>query len=69
MVANPPAPDDIRCEALVRGHKGWNPPHDKDHRCKRPANQMRWLVSPSRSINVCFQHASSKTIEEWTRGV
>lgn len=46
------APDEIRCEALVRGQKGWAYDWAKeDHRCPRKCNQMRG------QYQVCWQHA------------
>jgi hypothetical protein len=52
------APDDIRCEALVKGHPSyvyeWQ---RRDHRCPRRANQMR---GPRQ---VCFQHARMREVE------
>lgn len=68
MPRHSPAASDVRCEALVRGHPGWRPPHDKDHQCARRANQMRGLPSDVRVIKVCYQHASSMSIEEYTDG-
>jgi hypothetical protein len=56
------APDDERCEALVRGHPGWNPPADSDHRCPRRANQMRGLSFDTRVIRVCYQHAKAEQV-------
>ena len=54
------APDEIRCEALVKGHKGWAYEWAKhDHRCPRNSNQMRG------SHQVCWQHASMKNVEYW----
>lgn len=64
MPKHRPAQNDVRCEALVKGHPGWVPPHDKDHRCGRRANQMRGLPFSTRVIRVCYQHAASKSIEE-----
>lgn len=52
------APDEVRCEALVRGHKGWNWQWCKvDHRCPKRANQMRGAFS------VCHIHARAKKVE------
>lgn len=51
------APDDERCEALVKGHLGWNFEWMRhDHRCPRRANQMRGLIS------VCHVHARAKRV-------
>lgn len=57
------AADDVRCEALVRGHPGWRAPADKDHRCPRRANQMRGCQRTMQAIKVCYQHAHAKTVE------
>lgn len=49
------APDEVRCEALVKGHPTWNFEWVKhDHRCPRKANQMRG------QRQVCWQHAKMK---------
>lgn len=51
------APDDERCEALVKGQPSWNFEWMRhDHRCPRRANQMRGLIS------VCHVHARAKRI-------
>jgi hypothetical protein len=62
---NPPAKNDIRCQAEVAGVKGWNPPYDQDRQCARRSNQMRGLPSSVEVIRVCFQHASSRGIKKW----
>lgn len=69
MPRHSPAASDVRCEALVRGHPGWRPPHDKDHQCARRANQMRGVPKSTAVIRVCFQHASSKKIERTPHGI
>lgn len=54
------APDDVRCEALVKGHPGYHWQWvQHDHRCPKRANQMRADVA------VCHIHARSKTMEKW----
>lgn len=54
------APDDQRCEALVRGQPGWNWAWVKvNHRCPKTANQMR------AGIAVCHLHAKAKTVEKF----
>lgn len=51
------APDEQRCEALVRGKKS-NPYMwmKIDHRCPKTANQMRGTLS------VCHVHAKTKEV-------
>ena len=52
------APDDIRCEAIVKGIKHYHWEWCKvDHRCPRKSNQMRGLKQ------VCYQHAVAKEVE------
>jgi len=52
------APDDIRCDAIVKGHPSYNWDWLKiDHRCPRKANQMRGLHS------ACYQHAEAKNVK------
>lgn len=52
------APDDIRCEAIVKGHPSYHWEWvRKDHRCPKKANQMR------AGYAVCYQHATVKNVE------
>lgn len=52
------APNDIRCEAIVKGHPSWNWQWCRvDHQCPRKANQMRGLHK------VCYQHAEVKNVK------
>ena len=54
------APDDVRCEALVKARSGYFYEWTKrDHRCPRRANQMRGQIA------VCHAHARSKAIERF----
>lgn len=54
------APDDQRCEALVRGHPSWTFDWQRvDHRCPKRANQGR------AGRIVCHIHARSKQITWW----
>jgi hypothetical protein len=58
------APDDIRCEAVVKGHPNYNFEWMRyDHRCPRRANQMRG------QFMVCFQHAAMKNpkFRDWRK--
>lgn len=53
------APDDQRCEALVRAKRhGWSWMKE-DHRCPRRVSQARGPIS------VCHVHARSKTMIPW----
>lgn len=54
------APDDQRCEALVKGHPSWFYEWaNADHRCPKRANQMRGDHA------VCHLHAKAKTLTAW----
>jgi len=57
------APDDQRCEALVKGHLNYNFQWMRfDHRCPKRANQMR------EGIAVCHLHAKAKFILPYSGG-
>ncbi len=52
------APDEQRCDALVRGHPSWTFIWMRsDHRCPKTANQSRAGKS------VCHAHARAKQVE------
>lgn len=51
------APDELRCDALVRGRKGWPDWAQQDHRCPPKATQSRACKS------VCWQHANLPELE------
>lgn len=56
------APDDQRCEALVKGHPSWHYEWVKvDHRCPKTANQMRGQLA------VCHLHAKAKTVIQYQK--
>lgn len=49
------APDDVRCEALVKGQPSYTFEWMRhDHQCPRQSNQMRG------THQVCWQHARMK---------
>jgi hypothetical protein len=54
------AREDLRCEALVKGHPSWNFEWAKvDHRCPKVANQMRGELA------VCHLHGKAKEIRSY----
>jgi hypothetical protein len=58
------APDDQRCEALVKGHLNYTFEWmRKDHRCPKGATQSRGLTSSARVIACCYLHAKAKNVE------
>jgi len=49
------APDEVRCQALVKGHPSWHWEWLRvDHQCPKRANQMR------AGHLVCYLHAKMK---------
>lgn len=54
------APDDLRCDALVRSKRGWPDWARVDHRCPRCAQQSRAAHS------VCYTHAIVERVEWWS---
>lgn len=56
------APDDQRCEALVKGKPNYTFDWMKvDHRCPRRANQMRGPIA------CCYQHARMETVVRYDK--
>lgn len=58
------APDDQRCEALVKGHLNYSFAWmRKDHRCPKGAQQTRVTSQSSKIIAVCHVHARANAVE------
>lgn len=53
------APDDQRCESLVKGTPGYYRWTNFDRRCSRRANQSR------DGFPVCYIHAKTDAVERW----